>query len=188
MPGRGIHEAGRGSLPAGVCLRSLRAADAERLVAGFAGLSPQTRYLRWFHAKKQLTPAEVADLTHPDHRTREAIAAFSAEGGDLLGVARFVRDAGDGSVADVTVIVGDRHQGRGVGTALLREVSDRARRVGVVRLRADVLYGNRRMLDLAFRLWPAHHSVHRGGGVIEIEFDLTATRRPARGPASAAAA
>jgi hypothetical protein len=61
-----------------------------------------------------------------------------------------------------------------VGTALLREVTARARRVGVLRLRADILAVNRRMLDLAFRLWPAHRSVHRGLGIVEVEFDLSA--------------
>jgi len=173
MQAPGIHEAAGPTRPAALRLRSLRAADADQLVAGFARLSREARYLRWFHPKKQLSAAEVADLTHPDHCDREAVAAFSA-GGHLLGVARFVRDAGDGSVADVTVIV---------GTSLLREVSDRARHAGVVRLRADILSGNRRMLDLAFRLWPAHHSVHRGGGVVEVEFDLGPVGTPA--PAAA---
>ena len=167
MQAPGIHEAAGPTRPAALRLRSLRAADADQLVAGFARLSREARYLRWFHPKKQLSAAEVADLTHPDHCDREAVAAFSA-GGHLLGVARFVRD---------------RYQGHGVGTSLLREISDRARRAGVIRLRADILAGNRRMLDLAFRLWPAHHSVHRGGGVVEVEFDLGPVGTPA--PAAA---
>ena len=155
-------------------LRSLEAGDAERLVDGFAHLSLESRHLRYFYPKKRLSPAEVDQLTHPDHRDHEAVAAFSHESGVLLGVARFVREPDDPSVASITAIVGDRFQGHGIGSALLREVAARARQAGVQRLRADILAENRRMLQLAFRLWPAHRTVHRGLGVVEVEFDLTA--------------
>ena len=85
-----------------------------------------------------------------------------------------MREPDDPAIASVTAIVGDRFQGQGVGTALLREVGARARQAGVRRLRADILAENRRMLELAFRLWPAHRTVHRGLGVVEVEFDLGA--------------
>ena len=155
-------------------LRSLKADDAERLVDSFAHLSLESRHLRFFYPKKLLSPAEIDLLTHPDHREHEAVAAFSRGSGVLLGVARFVREPDDPSVASVTAIVGDRFQGHGVGTALLGEVAARARQVGVRRLRADILAENRRMRELAFRLWPAHRTAHRGLGVVEVEFDLTA--------------
>ena len=64
----------------------------------------------------------------------EALAAFDAETGMGIGVARYVRDAHNPSLAEVAVVVADAWQGRRVGTALLGRLSDRAYSAGVERL------------------------------------------------------
>jgi GNAT superfamily N-acetyltransferase len=65
--------------------------------------------------------------------------------------------------ADVGVVVTDAWQGLGVGSALLRALTADAQSRGVTSLTMDVLPGNRRMLALIARHWPAARAEHSGG-------------------------
>jgi acetyltransferase len=82
-----------------------------------------------------------------------ALAATTMLGGKetLLGVARYVRDR-KGDSAEFAIVVADAWQGRGVGTRLLRELGDVARKRGLKRLYGDILGTNRPMLDLVSKL------------------------------------
>lgn len=62
--------------------------------------------------------------------------------GDVVGVARFAALPDKRGVVDVAVTVGDRWQGRGLGTALLARLIDRARGERHLALHADVLAEN----------------------------------------------
>ncbi len=62
-----------------------------------------------------------------------------------LGVARFVRVAGEPEVAEAAVTVADDAQGNGVGRHLLTELARLARERGVRRFRAEVHASNEPM-------------------------------------------
>lgn len=140
-----------------VLIRLLQPADRELLRQGFEALSPDTRRLRFFGAKTQLTDAELAQLTQLDGINHFALGAVR-EGphGEVegLGVARFVRDPRNPEVAEAAVTVKDTAQGRGLGTLLLRRLAAAARERGVTRFCGEFLAVNERVWVLLEEVCP----------------------------------
>lgn len=83
-------------------------------------------------------------------------------------MARFVRSPDRPDTAEAAVTVVDDWQGRGVGTALLDALAERARAEGVVRFTALMLA---EMLELLQALGPVR-VVDRQRGTVDIEADL----------------
>lgn len=135
-----------------VVLRLVRRADGELLRQGFEELSPQTRYLRFFGLKPELSDADVEALTDLDGARRLAICAVEMVDGREhgLAVARFARDTATSEVAEAAITVADRVQNRGLGTLLLQRLAAAASERGVTRFRCELLAENlpvRRMLE-----------------------------------------
>ena len=65
----------------------------------------------------------------------------------VVGHAQYLRDPG-GTVAEVAFTVADAFQGRGLGTLLLAHLAEHAHAAGVELLDAEVMSGNRRMIDM----------------------------------------
>jgi RimJ/RimL family protein N-acetyltransferase len=128
-----------------VLIRPVRATDAPLLADGFARLSARSRQMRFLTAKQTLSAAELRFFTEVDHYDHEAIGALSPADGRGVGIARYVRDPGDPGAADIAVTIADDWQGRGLGTELLAQLSDRARQAGICRFTATVAYGNAAM-------------------------------------------
>jgi protein lysine acetyltransferase len=144
--------------------------DAEPLRAGFERLSQESRYRRFLAPMQRLTGAMLRYLTDVDHHDHEALVAVGADG-TLIGVARFVRRPSDPEAAEVAVTVADDHQGRGLGTALLGLLADRARAEGIRRFIALMLADNREMLELIEDLGPAR-TIEQAAGTVELETTL----------------
>jgi L-amino acid N-acyltransferase YncA len=134
-------------------IRPASAADIGALSGFFAGLSPQTRYLRFF-APVTPGPELLRRMSGGDGRTNAVVAV---RGGVIIGHAMAVDQTGPrgARTADVGVVVADAWQGLGVGSALIRALITGARARGVTSLTMDVLPGNRRMLAMIAGLWPA---------------------------------
>lgn len=71
-----------------VVLRPVQPADASVLAAGFAELSAESRFHRFFEQLPALSQARLAYLTALDHHDHEAIGAICADTGEGLGIAR----------------------------------------------------------------------------------------------------
>lgn len=91
--------------------------------------------------------------------------------GEVIGVARFVRDEPGSRSAEVAVAVVDDWQGKGLGTLLLNRLSDRAREEGVELFTATVLSDNRAIIDLLEGLGETTVRT-AGNGQLEIEIEL----------------
>ncbi len=127
-------------------LREVRPSDREALAAGFARLSPESRYRRFFSSLDRLSATDLAYLTEVDHRDHEAVIAFDLDG-EPVGVARYVR-SDQPDTAEVAVVVVDDWQGKGAGTALLERLTERAAENGVERFMALVLQENAEAIEL----------------------------------------
>ena len=160
-----------------VLVRPIRPDDKRTLLDAFERLSPESRYRRFFSPTRELRAGQVRYLTEVDHHTHEALVAVEPGTSEGLGVARFIRSSDDPAVAEIAVAVVDSWHGRGLGTALLNDLTVRAREEGVERFSAMVLAENEPMLDLLRRLGDVHVT-GRGGGVVELLMDLPSEGMP----------
>jgi ribosomal protein S18 acetylase RimI-like enzyme len=133
-----------------VLLRTLRASDKELLYAGFRQLSGESRYFRFFAPKSDLSEDELRALTELDGVRHFALFALRqpSDGGQAVGVARFVRTDGHDEFAEAAITVADCAQSRGLGTILLHRLAAAARERGVRFFRCDLLATNRRAIRL----------------------------------------
>src|SRR4051794_24935940 len=151
-----------------VAVRPIRPDDRDALAAGFERLSPESRYRRFFSPVSRLTDRQLEYLTRVDHHDHEALVAVDEASGALIGVARFVRiRRGE---AEPAMVVADDWQGRGVGTALLERLVDRAFDEGVDTFRAQVLAGNAEAIRILQRLGDT--DVGRQGAEAEVRVRL----------------
>jgi RimJ/RimL family protein N-acetyltransferase len=131
-----------------VLIRPVQSADASLLADGFARLSARSRQLRFLGPKQELSPAELRYFTEVDHHDHEALGALNYADGRGVGIARYVRDADDSQAAEIAVTIVDDWQGRGLGTELVAQLSDRARSEGIRRFTALVAADNPAMTGL----------------------------------------
>ena len=130
-------------------IRPVRPEDLAELGGFFAGLSVESRYLRFF---APVTPTHgLLDLLAGRPANIDAIVAVAD--GVIVGHA-MAADLRSGRATDIGVVVADAWQRRGVGAALMRALIARARARGVTSLAMDVLPGNRRVLAMILAHWP----------------------------------
>lgn len=156
-------------------LRIIRPSDKDRLVAGLARLSPQSRYLRFFTDKERLTEGELRYLTEIDGEMHFALGASrvrdDGEEGEGLGIGRFVKLADDPTVAEPALAVVDDAQGLGLGRLLLLRLVAAAAERGVRAFRCDFLAINHGMQDL-LREVSQDVEFRSDGPVVTAEFRL----------------
>jgi RimJ/RimL family protein N-acetyltransferase len=152
-------------------IRPIRPDDRQSLADGLRRMSPDSRYRRFFSPIDHLTESQLTYFTNVDHHDHEALVAVDRGTERGIGVARFIRSEGDPEVAEFAVAVADDWHSRGVGTALLHRLTERAREEGIGRFSATILEENRPMLDLVDELGDVRVQ-DRAAGAVEIEVDL----------------
>jgi acetyltransferase len=118
----------------------------------FRGLSAQSRFGR-FMTPVSAPEALIESLTAIDYVRHLALLAVAIEDGRevMIGEARYVVDAWDHSTCELAIAVADAWQARGIGRALLERLLRQAALMGIRRMAAETLVGNRRMIALARR-------------------------------------
>ena len=134
-------------------VRPIRPEDAERERKFVAGLSDQSRYLRFMQHLPALTPQMLARFTQVDYDRELALIALDRARGreKIIAVARYVGNP-DRESAEFAIVVADAWQSRGLGRSLLRLLIERAKKRGFARLVGNVLSINTGMLDLVAKL------------------------------------
>ena len=151
-------------------LRPIRPGDAERLVAFYDRVSPESKYLRFFAPYPRLSERDVRRFTHVDYVDRVAFIVTLGE--EMIAVGRY--DRIEGATAEVAFLIEDAHQGRGIGQLLLEHLAEAARERGITRFVAEVLPQNRRMAQV---FADAGYRVSKGieDGVLNVEFPILPT-------------
>jgi RimJ/RimL family protein N-acetyltransferase len=143
----------RGTQPAGasgpLLMRAAHPVDAPAIQAFVRELSPDTRRKRFFGPIVELSPQQLERLTASASPADLNLLAFSAAA-ELVGMAQC---AVTGSAeAEFALVVADRWQRRGIGTAMCRALLAHAHEHRLVRLAGFVLSENQAMLGLASKL------------------------------------
>jgi RimJ/RimL family protein N-acetyltransferase len=152
-------------------MRPIEPSDKEALAAAFEQMSPESRYRRFFAPINRLSRMDLRYLTEVDHHNHEAIIAFEPESGEPVGVARFVRSP-EPALAEVAVTVVDEWHGRGVATAILQQLVERAHEEGIEAFVAIVLEENDAAIELFEGLAANDASPRRKDGNLELLIEL----------------
>ena len=137
-----------------VTFRMMTPSDAEIEQAFVSGLSPESRYQRFFYGLQRLPPRMLDQLTQVQFPFSYAvIATVSTQGREQqIGVARYAPTEEEG-VAEFAVVVADAWHGRGIATRLLHLVTVAAAiGGGIHRLDGIILRDNKAMRALADKL------------------------------------
>jgi RimJ/RimL family protein N-acetyltransferase len=154
-------------------LRAIRPSDREAFLAFHAGLSDESRYLRYFSARRRLPEREIRHFTEVDQRDHAGVV--TCLDGAVVGHALYDRLA-EPEEAEVALEVADALQGHGIGTLMLEELARIAARAGIRRFVAHVLPTNQLMLQV-FRDLGFAESAAFEDGVVRVELELGASAR-----------
>ncbi|HXF15543.1 MAG TPA: GNAT family N-acetyltransferase [Burkholderiales bacterium] len=142
-----------------IVVRPIRPEDAHIEREFVQALSPQTKYLRFLGAMKDLTPAMLARFTQVDYdREMALIAVVENQGRERqIGVARYVINP-DATSCEYAIVVSEDWQGRGLGRYLMLQLIAIARARGLKTMIGLVLSVNTQMLKLAAELGFSVHT------------------------------
>ena len=135
--------------------------DHEPIREFLTGLSPRARYLRFFSGAPPTSGAMLRILAGGSAHTDVLVATGD---GVIIGHAMAGDRTGPGStlLTEIGVVVADAYRGRGVGSALVRELVDRADRRGVTAVVMEVLAENRQVLTMIADHWPTAREERSG--------------------------
>jgi RimJ/RimL family protein N-acetyltransferase len=128
--------------------------DKQALADGLEGLSPQSRFYRFFTGVDRLTERELRLFTEIDYVDHFAWGANVVEPSGLrgAGVARYIRLRDEPDTAEAAVTVVDEYHGQGIGTLLLTALVPVAASHGIRRFRFYTRVENRGMGQVLERL------------------------------------
>ena len=127
-----------------IWIRPIRPEDKDILAAGFELFSDETRRRRFLTSKPRLTVADLRYLTEVDGGDHAALVAIpmTDPARRIIGVARYVRLAEDPTTAEMSIVVADPYQGRGLGRTLSDQLVALARTNGIEHFTASILADN----------------------------------------------
>jgi ribosomal protein S18 acetylase RimI-like enzyme len=159
-----------------VRIRPIAPKDKERIQEGWQYLSASTRYMRFLHPKSSLSKWELAYLTEIDYVDHFAWGAeLIDEPGKLgIGIARYIRDTDDPTVAEAAITVVDDYQRMGLGRILLQALTEAARQNGIERFRAEVSASNEQVIKSLTRLGAQAGAIEDSGISLEIHLPIKA--------------
>jgi RimJ/RimL family protein N-acetyltransferase len=158
-------------------VRPIRPEDGAALRRGLKRLSPEGLVFRFLHERQDFTDQELYYLTHCDMVDHVGmILAILDEDGreiDQVGVARWVRDKADPTLAEVAIVLVDEWQHQGGGQFLLRTLASAAWQGGIRRWQAFSFAENTAIHRLLDKVGTLAYERRLGHGTIELGYDLT---------------
>jgi RimJ/RimL family protein N-acetyltransferase len=158
-----------------VLLRPISKLDLEPLRASFSTLSAEEVRLRFMHPITELTPEYAKQLTHLELDREFALVATEPmpPGEALVGAVARLSINADTREAEFALLVGRPLGGMGLGSYMLRKLTQWARRRKLNEIHGDVLAENAAMLRLCERLGFSHHTLAGEHGIIRVSKKLS---------------
>lgn len=103
-----------------ICIRSIRSSDEEKMRAGIAELSVQSRYLRFFSMQPMPPDRVIEKLVDADGHEHIAWGAIHMDGADnpAIGAVHAMRSDDDARTGEYSVAILDDYHGIGIGRML----------------------------------------------------------------------
>jgi RimJ/RimL family protein N-acetyltransferase len=161
-----------------VLVRQVRPGDVPALARAYASLGEQSRYRRFFTAIPEIPESVLTDLTEIDYEDREVLVALPLLSSDIVGGCQFIRYPDRPDTAEVAVTVVDAWQNRGVASALLARLSERALEAGIEYFTAEILAENRAVLAMLPRLGQVQ--AEAAGPVVSARIEIAEPPEPTR--------
>jgi GNAT superfamily N-acetyltransferase len=133
------------------CIRAATSADRAQLVDFLSRLSPTSSYQRFLTGITGTPSERLLAALLPERSAGGALLAFLD--GELVGHGLWVR-LRDSSVAEIAIVVSDRHQRRGIGTALVSAVTEDLVAEGVADIEVFSSTDNRAVARMVSRAAP----------------------------------
>ncbi|MBI5174007.1 MAG: GNAT family N-acetyltransferase [Candidatus Melainabacteria bacterium] len=155
-------------------IRDLTAEDKSSLNEIMDHLSPDSVYMRFLTAKVRLSSKELAYFTEIDQKHHVALLASIRQDNHLVpvGVARYIQNTPAGDEAEVAFTIEDNYQNLGIGTLLLKKLTQLAFQAGIKTFTALVLPENRKMLNLFGNSHLAMTRTTNSAGALEIKLTI----------------
>jgi len=157
-----------------VTIRPIRPEDEPMLVAFHKTLSERTVYYRYFSTlqlSERIAHERLTRVCFNDYdREIALVAEISGPEGlrQIIGVGRLTR-LDSRSEAEFAVVVSDAYQGQGLGTELLRRLTEIGKREGVTRVTGHILPDNSAMQKVARDLG---YTIRRAPGEYKAEIGV----------------
>ncbi len=153
-------------------MRPFKETDEDLLREFFYAHSDQSSYFRFLSTANFPPRQMMQGLAHIDYDSAMAICAVddSQARERIVGAVRYFRDPRSDK-AEFTVLVNERDQGQGIGTALMKKLVRVARERGVHGFTAEMLAENNRMFSLLEDLGVGK-TIRFERGVAVVEFAL----------------
>lgn len=120
-----------------IVIRPILRDGVGRLAEGIRKLSPRSRQMRFFSTRELYSEVELRHVVEADGmRALTLVAATLDDDGrevESVAAAHFFREADRADCSEVAIAVLDSYHWMGIGTALLTELAERARAVGIRR-------------------------------------------------------
>jgi len=156
-----------------VTVRSIRAEDSNSVLEAFKGMNKESVYRRFFSPKKELSPAELEQLTDVDFSKVVALVVTtqSSKGELLIGGGRYAVEGPGASEAEIAFVTSGDYRGLGIAALILRHLVRIAREASVSRFEAEVLAENQPMLAV-FRRSGLPMQLKRDGSIFHVMLSL----------------
>ena len=131
-------------------VRFVEPRDTEELQHYFRSLSTRSRYNRFFGAISELPKGLLSEFLDVGARERFTVVATKMVDGfeTIVAEARYALHP-ETATLEFGLSVGDRWQGRGIATALMKNLECRAAALGAEHMFGDTLRSNETMISLA---------------------------------------
>lgn len=128
-----------------VTIRPIRPEDAEMEQTFIHSLSPESRYLRFMNAIRELSTMQLVRLTQIDYDREMAFVAVISDPAVEIGVARYVTNP-DAESCEFAIVVADAWHGKGLARQMMQTLIEAAKNRGLKYMTGDFLSENSRMI------------------------------------------
>jgi GNAT superfamily N-acetyltransferase len=138
-----------------VTFRAIKPDDKDRLNDAFRNLEKESVYTRFFTARGELSEKDLKWATEVDFEKAMALVVTKSEGETeiIIGGGRYIAYDAPGGLrnAEIAFLVEEDYHGLGIASRILKHLIGIARDRGIAILEAEVLAGNKAMLNVLAR-------------------------------------